>query len=169
MTPADLHYLFNYSYWARDRLVAAAERASDERLHEDVGLPNGGVLGTLLHTVEAEFVWRSRCAEGAWPSTLLDPVDFATLDAVVARMHEEEQRTRAYLSSLTDADCASTLSYRSTGGKVYTHVLWQILAHIVNHGTQHRSECAHVLTSFGHSPGDIDLVTYERTQQEREP
>ncbi len=169
MTPSDLHYLFNYGYWARDRLVAAAERAGEEQLRQDVGLPNGSVLGTLLHTVEAEFVWRSRCAEGAWPSALLDPSDFATLDAVAARMQAEERETRAYLGRLTDADCASTLSYRSTGGKVYTHVLWQILAHIVNHGTQHRSECAHVLTGFGHSPGDMDLVTYERAQQERQP
>ena len=165
MTTTDLHYLFGYSYWARDRILAAAERASNEQLHEDVGLPNGSIFATIVHLADAEFVWRTRCIHGVWPPTLLDPADFADLDAVVARMHEEEQRTRTYLSGLTDADYATTVHYRSTSGKEYTHALWQILAHIINHGTQHRSECAHVLTGFGHSPGDVDLIAYDREQQ----
>ena len=38
--------------------------------------------------------------------------------------------------------------------------LWQALAHVVNHGTQHRSEAAALLTAAGHSPGDLDMVDY---------
>ena len=38
--------------------------------------------------------------------------------------------------------------------------LWQALAHVVNHGTQHRAEAAALLTTVGCSPGDLDMIDY---------
>jgi len=37
---------------------------------------------------------------------------------------------------------------------------WQMLAHVVNHGTQHRSEAAALLTTAGRSPGEIDMIFF---------
>jgi uncharacterized damage-inducible protein DinB len=38
--------------------------------------------------------------------------------------------------------------------------LWQAMLHVVNHGTQHRSEAAAVLTAAGHPTGDLDYDDY---------
>ncbi len=42
--------------------------------------------------------------------------------------------------------------------------MWQMLAHVVNHGTQDRSEAGALLTAAGHSPGDPDLIFFAEAQ-----
>jgi uncharacterized damage-inducible protein DinB len=37
---------------------------------------------------------------------------------------------------------------------------WQMLAHVVNHGTQHRAEAAALLTTVSRSPGDLDMIDF---------
>ena len=39
-------------------------------------------------------------------------------------------------------------------------MLWDMMVHVVNHGTQHRSEAAMALAAMGRSPGDLDFLDY---------
>ncbi len=66
----------------------------------------------------------------------------------------------AFVAALTDEKLDSELEYTSTEGGRHRRVLWETMAHLVNHGTQHRTEAAAILTGFGHSPGDIDLIVF---------
>jgi uncharacterized damage-inducible protein DinB len=67
---------------------------------------------------------------------------------------EEDLRLRDYVASLDDA----ALNEPTKVGAELTVPLWLIVAHIVNHGTQHRSELARYFTVCGHSPADLDLL-----------
>lgn len=69
---------------------------------------------------------------------------------------------RSYLAGLTDDDLTSIIRYSRTGGTRLETPLWQILLHVINHGTQTRSEAAVLLTQFGHSPGDLDYMIFLR-------
>jgi uncharacterized damage-inducible protein DinB len=67
-----------------------------------------------------------------------------------------------FLSGLSDDDLDRTIHYTSTRGKPFENTLWHILLHVANHSTQHRSEAAILLTEWGRSPGDLDLIFFLR-------
>lgn len=73
---------------------------------------------------------------------------------------------RSFLAGLTDERLASEITYVSTrSGEVHNDPLWQLMIHVVNHGTQHRAEAAEALTMAGRSPGDLDLLDFFREQR----
>ena len=74
----------------------------------------------------------------------------------------EEVQMRAYIRSLRERDLGQVISYSRTGGQPRQDVLWHLLVHVVNHGTEHRSVIASELTNLGYSPGELDIIYYLR-------
>jgi len=151
--------LYDYNYWANAKILDAAGQVSDVQFIEETPDSHGSLRGTLVHTLSAEWLWRSRW-QGTSPTTQLRGADLPTLEAIRARWHEEEQQMRALLAELQDEDVQRVVQYTNTEGKIYAAPLWQMMAHLVNHGTQHRSEAATTLSRLGHSPGEIDLLIF---------
>lgn len=126
----------------------------------------GTLRGTLVHTLEAEYAWRALCQNGSLSAFgALDEAAFPTVDALTAHWQAEEQTMRAYLGRLTDADLADCVRYTTSEGDQRAWVLWHCLIHAVNHGTQHRSEAAAILTGYGYSPGELDFTAFLNDQR----
>jgi uncharacterized damage-inducible protein DinB len=67
------------------------------------------------------------------------------------RWEAEWAAVDAWLPTLTD----DFIAYVHEGVPV-----WQMLVHVVNHGTRHRAEAAALLTGEGRSPSALDLINY---------
>ncbi len=162
MKKNDVLFLFDYNYWATRLILRAADGLSPEQFTAPARLSFSSLRGTLVHILSTERIWRQRCQEGVSPSTTLQEAGYPDLASLRLDMEMEERDMRSYLASLSDDDLQRTIRYTNTRGFPYENVLWQILAHVVNHGTQFRSEAGVGLTELGHSPGDVDLLFFMR-------
>ena len=163
MDKREIALLFEYNYWANERILGAVQQLTPEQYGAPVpGLSFSSVRATLVHTLSAEIIWRMRCLEGVSPVTLLREADFPTLDSLRRLWADEEAATRQGLARLTDESLAGQLAYRTTEGQLMEETLWKLLVHLVNHGTQHRAETAVALTGYGRSPGNVDLIVFLR-------
>ncbi len=159
MQRLDLLLMYEYNYWANHRILAAAAQLTHAQFVALVAHGRGGVQGILVHTFDGEYSWRQLLQFNTMTFDLTE-ADFPTLAALQARWAEDEPAMRAYLAGLTDEALSGIVRYTVDGGVKRERVLWHCLPHVVNHGTQHRSEAAMLLTEQGHSPGDLDFTVF---------
>ena len=159
MNKQDILLLYQYNQWATARILDSAAKLTQEQYLAQASFPHGGLQGTLVHALSAEWIWRTRW-EGSSPTSLLKKEEFPTFASLRARWSEEEKKLMEFVETVSEERLNSTFDYTNTSGKPFTRVMWQVMAHVVNHGTQHRSEAAAMLTDLGHSPGDLDLISY---------
>lgn len=164
MNKQDIVILYQYNQWTNAKILDAASNVTQEEYLAPASFPHGGLQGTLVHTLFAEWIWRNRW-EGISPTNRLKPEEFPNFESLRTRWAEEEKALMSFVDSLTDERLESKFSYRATDGTPHERVLWQAMAHVVNHGTQHRTEAAAILTDLGHSPGDIDMIYFLMEKQ----
>ena len=151
--------LVDYNYWARDKLLTAVEQLAEADYLATRPMDYGSIHGTLAHMYGAEMLWRQR---GQGVSLEHIPGrDCGSLAELKSRWLAEEATIRAFVTESSDAAIETmVVDYRNLAGQPYTRPLWQILVHVVNHGTHHRSEVAAAATQLGHSPGDLDMIIF---------
>jgi uncharacterized damage-inducible protein DinB len=152
--------MYDYNYWANRLIVTTCEKISAEQYVAPTSHSWGSLRGTLVHTLDSECGWRKLCQSGDLTFDDLTEAQLPTLEALRQRWDEEEQAMRDYLNSLTDEDMTSIVRYTIPEGIVRERVLWHCLYHVVNHGMQHRSESAAMLTDYGQSPGGLDFTLF---------
>jgi uncharacterized damage-inducible protein DinB len=161
----EIRTLFEYNDWANDLVLDAASQLHHDEYYARSKLNHHSLHETLVHILSAEWIWRKRC-EGESPSILLSEADIPTLEQLVQRWQAERDARRRFVATLDDERLAREIvSYSTTGGAPHSNLLSHILLHLVNHGTQHRSEVAQFLTGHDISPGDLDLILFVRRRQ----
>jgi uncharacterized damage-inducible protein DinB len=142
--------------FANDRILTTAANLSDEDLRRTTNLDHGSAFQTLRHLVDVDWSWREFCTGNDIGDTYVWDHGFVldNLPGIHAFCREEDERLQTYVGALDDAALAEWLRL----DEKFSVPRWLILAHVVNHGTQHRSEIARYLTEQGHSPGEMDLL-----------
>ncbi len=152
-----------YTAWASQRVVRAVSGLSQEELTRDFGTADKSLLGTLVHIFGADRVWLTRL-QGESPSVYLTDADYqlSVLQNDWPALHE---RWKQWAARLSDDAVLKDVSYKDMRGNPWRQPLWQLVLHVVNHGTHHRGQAAGFLRTLGHMPPQLDLVLYYRDGQ----
>ncbi|HUA20986.1 MAG TPA: DinB family protein [Bryobacteraceae bacterium] len=156
-----LRQQLDYSAWASQRLLDEANKLSADELARDFKTADKSVLETLVHVFAADRIWLAR-VQGTTRASFIDPQD-RDLAVLNKQWPALQQSWKQYTASLGDQDVLKVISYQDTKGNPYQQPLWQILLHLVNHGTHHRGQVSGFLRSMGHTPPVLDLMAYYRT------
>ena len=160
MNAKDVQLLYQYNEWANFRILDAAGALSRDQLNTSNSYGWGSFFGGLAHILDAEYYWRNALSQ-AGGANWVEAGDFADLAALRARWESENAALREYIDGLSDEQVAGEIDFE-IGGRRLKGTLWHFLLHLYTHSVQHRSECAALLSEFGHSPGDMDFGAYLR-------
>lgn len=155
-----LELLVNFHYWARDRVLVAVDALTGEQYERPMGNSFPAIRDTLNHLYQAEWIWYSRW-NGVSPTAFPEPPsDRAGLRTRWAAL---ESDVRAYLERAGDDGLNRVIAYRLLSGTESAAPLWQLVAHLVNHGTYHRGQVATMLRQLNATPAaSTDMITYFR-------
>ena len=154
--------LFDYSMWARDRLLGAMESLEESGLRElpgEVKGVYGTIFDTLVHMAASEWLWVQRCL-GESPMRSPRGEDFNSLRNLVDWWNGVHADAVQLLSGLNENDLEAELTYVGPDGKRRTRKIWHMLLQVPNHQTEHRSQVAAMLSTMGVGVPQTDLVVY---------
>ena len=152
--------LIEYNSWANARILSKVSGMPQSDLFIQSNLSHKTIIDTLVHILDTQWYWREGAQTGILPTGTLLPSDFTDLSTLKARWAIEDRILLEFVQSLTPQALNGFTTYHWSKAKPRTRPLWHILIHIVNHGTQHRSELGQHLATLGKSPGDLDFIKY---------
>jgi len=153
--------LYAYNDWANNQVLEAASRLTDDEFSRKQGASFESVEGNLAHIVGAQIVWLQRWTGGSNPKPVLEFQKMRGLTAIRDAFGQSHEGLRAFIGSSSDERLDQVLAYRDSAGNPHERVLWQLMAHVANHGTHHRAETAMAMGAMAKPMRELDYVFFE--------
>ena len=147
----DYHFSENRKIW--DTYIPAL---SDEQFIQNVDYSHGSVRNQIVHLISVDDTWFSALRDVEIPEPL-DPADFEDRKIIREHWDNVEQNMRDYLAQLRDD---RLFEKPFPEGEDEDLILWQVLLHVVNHGTDHRAQLLGLLNNLGVKTVYQDYIFY---------
>jgi uncharacterized damage-inducible protein DinB len=159
--PEPIVELFDYSYWAFDRVWSAIDLLSDAQFTSDLGYSLGSIRNMVLHLISSHRRWLCRLQGTPLPDHLRFE-DFASRQDVRREWDRAREECLQYVTSLRRTELEQVVPYAIPSRGIETSTpRWQILVHLVNHSTDHRSQMLALMNSkFGIRTPEQDFIIY---------
>lgn len=147
----EYHFTENRRIWDSGVLLLSAAQFT-----QDAGYSHGSVHDQVVHLMNVDEVWFGELCGAAFIEPF-DPASAADRERIRAHWDRVEQMMRAYLAGLTDE---MLFTRPITEEEDQDLIVWQVLLHVVNHGTDHRAQLLRVLHDLGVKTTSQDFIFY---------
>jgi uncharacterized damage-inducible protein DinB len=149
-----------YTAWASLRLLQAAAELTPKELAHDFQTADRTIAGTLAHIYAGDRVWLARLTGAPTPDFVSDAS--RDLSALQSDWPALLEGWKTWAAGFTDQQVLRQFAYIDTKGRPWEQPMWQLILHVVNHGTHHRGQVSGFLRTLGHTPPPTDLHYYYR-------
>jgi uncharacterized damage-inducible protein DinB len=148
----DYHFSENRKIW--DTYITSL---SYEQFTQNVDYSHGSVRDQIVHLMSVDEAWFSGLRGVEIPESL-DPANGDDRNIIRAHWDGVEQDMRGYLARLRDDMLFEKPIEEPEEDKDL--ILWQVLLHVVNHGTDHRAQLLRLLNDLGVKTASQDYIFY---------
>lgn len=159
MKPEQIKTLFDYHYASYDRIRDCAASLSPNQFVAESSYSVGSVRNQLAHCLMVDIRWLARL--NRQPPPEMEYADFPDQATLWREWELVRDQVMAYVDQLTPAtiDEVVDLHFPDRGGSRRSR-RWQILLHMVNHGTDHRAQILALLHGCGVATFEQDLMLH---------
>ncbi len=157
--------MIDYHYRSYDQVWSSVMELSREQFLQEFDYSLGSVRNQLAHVMNVDDRWLSRL-QNQQPTQILNFSDFP--DALTVRQQWEpiRQKVQDYALGLSREQLEETVALHFPGrGGGHHNSRWEILLHVVNHGTDHRAQILALLNELGAQTFEQDLILHLWSQE----
>ena len=161
MKPNEIRKIFDYNYWAFERVWECISQISDEQFVHEIDYSNGSIRNLVIHMMSANRNWMCHLQDvDMLPRLVFE--DFPTLSGTKAKWDELKKEFLDFLDSLNQEQLDETVLWELPArGLQRDNQRWEILIHLANHGTDHRAQILAILHHhFQVTTIEQDMILY---------
>ena len=150
-------HFYGYHFAENRRIWDYVTQLTPEQFAQPASYSHGSVRDQVVHLMNVDEGWFTELRGVEFP----EPFPSAEVDdreLIRARWDSVEQNMREYLAKLRDDMLLSRPIKEPDEDKDL--VLWQVLLHVANHGTDHRAQVLRLLNDLGVETSSQDYIFY---------
>lgn len=146
--------LIEYNYALYDRVWESIMQLREEQFVAEADYAHGSVRNQMVHVAMIDTRWR-RGLQGDPEARFItfEPANYPTRAAVRALWDESAQAMLAYVAGLEEQQLEAAVPGMDEPA-------WKVLAHVANHGTDHRAQILRLLHDLGAPTFSQDFMIY---------
>ncbi len=150
-----------YHRWATGQVLKQVQELDAERQMRNLQGSFASLYDTVAHLFQADSIWLDRLEGKPVRSREEYAAPGCTYDLGEAWLQVLDRMTHL-AEGLGEDQWDNVISYKLLSGTPSENSYWQIILHVVNHGTHHRGQVTHMLRQLGEKPLSLDLIGFYR-------